>query len=185
MLHLERRVRLRALALLAILVVALAGCRAQTDCNSWKGVKIQRTASGFTLGMFLTADIEAQYELWNRPTEELAFVQASEVSRGETIYAVILVQGCASGADGNCDVVARFKIDQPDETVHVDNRAMDVVRERPVAPNTFVIGDQYFIIRITPDDPSGRHVLNAEVTDNNSGQTVTLKSSFMVVEDDA
>ena len=185
MLHLECRARLCALALIGLLATTLVGCRAQTDCNSWKGVELKRTASGFTLGMFLTADAQAQYDIWSGPTEELAFVQASEVSRGDTIYAIILIQGCASGADGNCDVVGRFKIDQPDETVHVDNRVVDVIRERPVAPNSFVIGDQYFIIRIAPDDPSGRYVVEAEATDSNSGQTVTLQRSFTVVDDDA
>ncbi|MEL6447206.1 MAG: hypothetical protein AAFQ62_04585 [Pseudomonadota bacterium] len=183
--HLERRAGLRALILLGLLATTLVGCRSQTDCNSWKGVELQSTESGLTLGMFLTTDAQGQYEVWDGPTEELAFSFESQVSRGETIYAIILLQGCKSGADGNCDVEARFKIDQPDETVHVEDRVMDVVRGRPVAPNTFVIGDRYFIIRITPTDPNGRYVVYAEITDNNSGERMILQSPFMVVDDDA
>jgi hypothetical protein len=143
----------------------------------------RKAFDGFGASLLLTDKDEDVFKRWDSPSLVFEVPTTSTIEKGMAITPLIFFTGCKEDAKGNCNVVANYKIWQPDGNLYGELPQMEVWINKPAPPAKILgLSVQYVKIIIEPKDQRGQYIVDAEVIDLNKKVKLLLRSSFTVVE---
>lgn len=143
-----------------------------------------KSAENFIAQLILTTDEQDLLKKWNTPSETVHMSTSSTVERNNPISAFIVFGGCKVDNQGNCDLVTKFKIYQPDGKLYADLPEMEVWSGKPVPPNHSIqLSVAYIKVVIENGEQLGKYNrIDSVVTDRIGKESVKLSSIFTAVE---
>ncbi len=142
-----------------------------------------KSSKDFIAQLILTNNENELLSRWQTPSESVSITTSETVERDSPISAFIVFGGCRVDPKGNCNLVATFKIFQPDGKVYANLPEMEVWQNKPVPPNRAIqLSVAYLKTVIEKGEQLGKYKIESVVTDKNSGQSVTLESTFNAIE---
>ena len=105
-----------------------------------------------------------------------------KIKRNEFITALLLFSGCGVDEKGNCDLLVKYKILQPDGKVYADIPVQKAWAGKPPADNDLQVSKAYIKIRIENKEPLGVYQVMADVVDKVSGESLSLLTKFEAIE---
>lgn len=179
---------MRIIYLLFLVLFPLLSNTCLAGWHDMKGNPVPDTSyrkfiDGFGASLLLTDKDDDVIKRWDIPSLAFNVPTIDTIEKGVPITPLIFFAGCKKDAKGNCNVVASYKIWQPDGKLYGELPDMEVWRDKP-APLDKMLGltVQYVKIIIEPKDPYGKYIVDAEVFDLNRKVKLLLQSSFTVVE---
>jgi hypothetical protein len=164
--------------LLLLPTVAFAGWINRSG-ESLPDADANKAVGDFGAQMVFVADEHELLGRWGTPSEAVQVKTIDKVETNGSINAFIVFGGCKPDASGNCSVVMRFRVLQPDGKVYAETPAMEVWQGKPAPPGTSLeLSVQYLKIRIEPQDQLGQYIIQTQVKDENSGVIMQLKGPF-------
>ena len=173
---------------LALLLVCLLPNIGLAGWNNMKGKPVpdasdRKATDGFGAVLVLTDKEEDVFKRWEIPSLVFDVTTTETIEKGKTITSLIFFSGCKEDAKGNCNVVANYKIWQPDGKLYCDLPGIEVWIDKPRPPDKILgLTIQYVKIRIEQKDQLGKYMVDAEVVDLNKNVKLLLHSSFEAVE---
>ena len=142
-----------------------------------------KSAENFIAQLILTTDEEGLLKRWGTPSETVDVTTSSTVERNRPITAFIVFGGCKVDQDGNCNLVAKFKIYQPDGKIYGDVPEMEVWSGKPIPPNHSIqLSVAYLKVTIENGEQLGEYRVESVVTDKLGKESVALSSVFTAIE---
>lgn len=142
-----------------------------------------KSVGEFGAQLILTDKEKENLENWNTPSETVNFSTTNTIKKNHPITAFVIFSGCGVDAAGNCNLVGRYKIYQPDGAVYADLPYQEIWVNKPVPPNhTLGLSVAYVKVIIEPHEQLGQYVVQAEVVDRVRNIKVDLESTFEATE---
>lgn len=142
-----------------------------------------KSAENFIAQLILTTDEQSLLKKWNTPSETVNVNTSSTVERNSPISAFIVFGGCKVDQQGNCDLVTKFKIYQPDGKLYADLPEMEVWSGKPVPPNRSIqLSIAYLKVVIENGEQLGKYRFESVVTDKVGKESVKISSVFEAIE---
>jgi hypothetical protein len=133
--------------------------------------------------LVLTDKESEAFSRWDTPSEGIYINSTEKIERGKILTALIMFSGCGADKNGNCDLVVKFKIVQPDGKVYADLPYQEAWVGKPVPPNKSMgMSVGYIRVVIELGEPLGKYTVHANVRDKNLKKTIELLSVFEAVE---
>lgn len=133
--------------------------------------------------LFFRKSHEDTLHNWGRIGNAIFIPSEILVKRGETIYPMVAFNGCTVGTDKQCNLSVEFKLITPAGVVNGETQELELwQREAPNVKYVLLPGVGYLTVGIGSDEALGYWSVEAIVTDKNSNSSLTLTSSFQVVE---
>ena len=133
--------------------------------------------------LVITGNESQLLENWNTPSQSVELPTSNEFGVNEIITVFVVFGGCATDADGNCDLNMQITVYQPNGEVYSGLPVMEVWSGKPVPPEKRLgLSAEYIRIVVEPDEPLGKYRIDARIRDNISKQGMTLRSHFTAVE---
>jgi hypothetical protein len=143
----------------------------------------RKAAEGFGASLLLTNKEENVFKRWDLPSVVFEVPTTETIERGMAITPLIFFSCCKQDAKGNCNVVANYKIWQPDGKLYGELPGTEVWVNKPGPPDKILgLTSQYIKIIIEPKDQLGKYTVDAEVIDLNKKVKLLLRSTFSVVK---
>ena len=138
-----------------------------------------KSTGTFGAQLVLTDKEALMLERWNTPSETVYFSSTDTIKINEPITAFIIFSGCGADENGNCNLIGKYKIYQPDGSVYADLPFQEIWVNKPVPPNrNLALGVGYIKIVIEPHEQLGEYVVEMEVVDNNLKKKLLLETNF-------
>lgn len=145
----------------------------------------RKSIGDFGAQLIFVGNEDALFERWAIPSETVDVKTVDFVGVNDSINAFVIFSGCTKDDAGNCSVVMRFRVLNPDGTVYAETPAMEVWHDKPAPPGrTLELSVQYLKVIIEPTDQLGTYQVQTQVRDNNSGCVLQLNSPFIAVSED-
>jgi hypothetical protein len=161
------------LALLFALAAAPASAQSREVINFPPGADASR--DGFFAAIVTTEDLERFGAAWVAGNPQSALTRIA--TRGRELKILILFSGCRAGNDGKCNLSGRFTIVPPGGAQPGTIDVNDLSRERAGGGVLLAAGPT---LTIDPPDPMGEWSIQADITDNVRGTTVTVRTPIIV-----
>lgn len=143
----------------------------------------RKSIGDFGAWLVLTDKESEAFSRWDTPSEGVYLNSTEKIERGKILTALIIFSGCGADKAGNCDLVVKFKIVQPDGKTYADLPYQEVWVGKPVPPNKSLgMSVGYIRVIIEPGEPLGKYKVHAYVHDKNLNKTIELLSMFEAVE---
>jgi hypothetical protein len=143
----------------------------------------QKSSKNFIAQLVLTDNETLLLKNWNTPSKGVYLPTTNIIEIGKILSAFIVFGGCVTDGFGNCDLVVKFTIIQPDGKVYADLPLMEVWSDKPIPPNNNLgLSVDYVRVIIEPDEQLGEYKVGAEVTDRRGGDSVNLSATFNAIE---
>jgi hypothetical protein len=169
----------KLLAILLLTPVAVLGGWINKSGESLPDSDSRKAIGAFGGHLILVTDENDLFKRWNTPSETVDVSTTDKVAVNGAINAFIVFSGCTKDKAGNCSVVMRFRVIQPDGKVYAETPAMEVWDQKPAPPGkSLELSVQYLKIVIEPKDQLGKYVIYTQVRDNQSGAVLQLKAPF-------
>jgi len=129
-------------------------------------------------------DKESQaFTNWDTPSEEVYIPSTEMVEKGKTLTALVVFSGCAADDKGNCNLLVKYKVLQPDGSVYADLPFQEAWIDKPVpTKRSLGLSIAYIQVVIEADEPIGEYTVEATVVDRNMRKRLELRSHFLAVE---
>jgi hypothetical protein len=151
--------------------------------NSLPDTASLKSIGDFGVNLILTDKEEEFFKRWNTPSRVVQFTSTNKIKRGEFITALIVFIGCGVDKSGNCNLLVKFTINQPNGSVYGELPLQEVWVDKPAPPNNSLgLSIAYLKIRIEPNEPLGKYKVFADIIDRNLGKTLHLTQSFDAIE---
>lgn len=151
--------------------------------NSLPDEPSRKSIGSFGAHLVLTKKEALMLERWNTPSETVEFSSADTAKIGEPITAFIIFSGCGADQKGNCNLVGKFKIFQPDRGIYADLPYQEIWVDKPVPPNrNLEMGVAYIRVIIEPHEQLGDYVVQCEVYDRILKKCLQLETKFKAVK---
>lgn len=142
-----------------------------------------KSVGDFGAQLILTDKAEENLERWNTPSEIVKFSTTEIIKKGQSITALVVFSGCGVNEKGNCNLIGRYRIYQPDGKVYADLPYQEIWVDKPVPPNrTLGLSVSYFKVIIEPHEQLGRYMVQAEVVDRIKNISLDLETTFEATE---
>lgn len=142
-----------------------------------------KSIGAFGAQLILTDKEKETLDSWNTPSETVDFSTTNTIKRNHPITALIVFSGCGVDDAGDCNLVGRYKIYQPDGSVYADLPFQEIWVNKPVPPNhTLGLSVSYVKVVIEPQDQLGTYVVQAKVVDRIRNIQLDLESTFEATE---
>lgn len=143
-----------------------------------------KSAESFIAQLILTTDEQGLLKKWNKPSETVYVNTSSIVERNSPISAFIVFGGCKVDQQGNCDLVTKFKIYQPDGKLYADLPEMEVWSGKPAPPNRSIqLSVAYLKVVVENGEQLGKYKFESVVTDKVGKESVKLLGVFEATEE--
>ena len=141
-------------------------------------------SAGNLITQLVITDNEAQVlKNWGTPSETVYFPVANKIKKGKIITAFVVFGGCATNAEGNCDLRMQMIVYKPDGSVYSNLPVMEVWSGKPVPPNKNLgLSVDYMRVIIEPNDPLGKYKIDTKIIDKISDKKMVLTSYFTAIE---
>ena len=143
-----------------------------------------RKSTGDLGAWLILTDKEGEaFSNWNSPSEGVSIPSTRIIAKGRILSILIVFTGCAADERGNCNLVVKYKILQPDGSISANLPFQEAWVDKPVPPDKSLgISIGYVRLTIEENDPLGEYVVEARVVDRNSNRTLDLRSHFLAVD---
>jgi hypothetical protein len=136
-----------------------------------------KTKNGFTAQLWVVD--EATFRTLNkRPIP--APTPAKQVTHGQSVYVVVLLQGAPAGDDGKTNVTYDVTLLKPDGSEYGHFAKLDGWTKPPPPAGQLVRAERYTVVHVEADDPDGEYVVEARVTDHVRNTELLLRTRFTV-----
>lgn len=143
----------------------------------------RKSIGDFGAWLVLTDKESETFSRWDTPSEGVYLNSIEKIERGKILTALIIFSGCGADRAGNCDLVVKFRIVQPDGKSYADLPYQEAWVGKPVPPNKSLgMSVGYIRIIIEPGEPLGKYKVLANVYDRNLNKTIELLNVFEAVE---
>jgi len=143
----------------------------------------RKSNGDFGVWLVLTDKESEAFARWDTSSEGVYLSSTEKVERGKILTALIIFSGCGTDKAGNCDLVVRFKIVQPDGKIYADLPYQEAWVGKPVPPNKSLgMSVGYIRVIIEPNEPLGKYKVLAYVHDKNLNKAIELLSVFEAIE---
>ena len=150
--------------------------KSRPTSESWK------SNGEFGAQLVLVDDGEQLFKRWNAASDIVEFSTVDQVPVNGAVSAYIVFSGCTKDKEGNCSVVMRFHITEPDGRGYSVGPLFEVWDQKPAPSGTSLgLSAQYLKTVIEPRDQLGKYTIDVQVRDNNSGAGLQLSAPFAVV----
>lgn len=123
------------------------------------------------------------FKKWDTSSKVVDIDTTNKIKKNKFITALIIFSGCGVDKNGNCNLIVKFKVLQPDGSVYADILPQEAWVGKPAPPErTLGMSIGYIRVRIEPHEPSGMYTVLADVIDKNSNLTLKLSNSFEAIE---
>lgn len=140
-----------------------------------------RSSDGEFMAMvFLSDNPEEIYSDWeNGPANKVKFSELPKIANGKAFEAIVIFTGCTSDINGNCNVVANWKIETlaGDSLDEVSETPLWVNRKAPIS-GQLQISEKGLGIVASKEDKG--YLINVQVKDLVSGRSVNLIQKTIV-----
>ena len=172
--------RLHILVLVLYAVPSIAGWIGH-DGKAIPGRQDAKSSDGFGVMLVLTADEAAFMRAWNSSVQRPVLQTTKRVQRGKSVSAMLLFSGCKPNSAGTCNVSVTYRLAGPDGTVQ--NVGPYNVWQR-TAPKSGIVqlGDAHLTLGLANNDPVGKYVVSATITDRNSGASIAVSTTLAVTD---
>ena len=177
--------KLRSALLLALLLLPSLACAGWVDRNGTPSPDApdRKSCGDFGAWLVLTDKEEEAFTNWDTPSEGVHLPSTEEIERGKALSTLLIFAGCAVDNIGNCNLLVKYKILQPDGSVYADLPYQEAWIDKPVPPNkTLGLSVGYVKVIIENDEPLGKYTVHANVFDKNSQTQLSLTSHFVAAE---
>ena len=128
--------------------------------------------------LILTDDWPAFLKSWQRPTLGFEFRSAHSIGKRQPLTSVIIFTGCQAAADGNCSVVAEFRVLDPAGKTYANMKGLNIWSLAPPPDKILQLSVQSLGVSLDPPDPLGTYVFVARVTDRVATKTIELRQAI-------
>ncbi len=143
----------------------------------------RKSIGHFGAHLILTDKERETFERWDTPSKVVDLDTTNKIRKNKLITALVIFSGCSVDKNGNCNLLVKFKVLQPDGSVYADLPPLEAWVGKPVPPRRSLgMSIGYIRVRIEPHEPSGMYTVLADVIDNNSNITLKLTNSFEAIE---
>jgi hypothetical protein len=99
------------------------------------------------------------------PSESVYIDTTDDIERGKVLTAIVTFGGCGADKNGNCNLLVKYKIIQPDGAVYADLPYQEAWVDKP-APQNRSLGMSIGYIRlvIEDDEPLGKFQRDVQVS---------------------
>ncbi|MGI0118262.1 hypothetical protein [Zooshikella sp. RANM57] len=170
-----------ALLMLIICLPSFAGW-IDKEGNPVPDTESRKSIGEFGANLLLTDKENETFQRWNTTSVGVNLSTTDKIKRNDFISAFIIFSGCSVNKEGNCNLVVKFRVVQPDGSIYAELPTQEAWVNKP-APGKFLqMSAGYIKIRIEDDEPLGVYQVFADITDQNSGNVISLSSKFEVLE---
>jgi hypothetical protein len=172
--------RLHILVLLLYAVPSMAGW-IDHDGRAISDRQDAKSSDGFGVMLVLTADEVAFSRAWNSSMQRPVLQTTNRVQRGKSVSAMLLFSGCKSNSEGTCNVSIAYRLVGPDGTVQ-NVGPYNVWQRTAPKPGVVQLGDAHLTLSLGNNDPIGKYVVSATITDRNSGASIAVSTTLTVTD---
>ncbi|QQX89292.1 hypothetical protein JJQ59_37775 (plasmid) [Cupriavidus necator] len=164
-----------------LLLAAVLMCSFQTIAG-WKDGNgrpvpdsdARKSSGDFGVQLVLTGDAKTFRDTWNRPGTPI-LPTTKTVQRGESVSTMLLFAGCKPGKDGRCNVDVKYRLISPNGSSD-DFGTTPVSRRAAPKPGITELGDSVVTLEFNYEEPAGRYVFVATVTDRVANKTIEVSA---------
>ncbi len=141
------------------------------------------------ISQLIITDKESEvFKRWSTPSKEkddsVYFPTTDTIEINKLLTIMIVFGGCSTDKAGNCDLVMKISVFQPDGKVYADLPIQKVCSGKPVPPNNSLgLGSEYVRILIEPNEQLGKYKVQAKIMDKISGKEILLTSHFTALSE--
>ena len=150
--------------------------------NPLPDTESRKSIGEFGAHLILTDKEHEAFQHWNIPSAVVDLSTTDEIKRNDFISALIIFSGCSANKEGNCNLIVKFRIVQPDGSIYADLPIQEAWVNKPAPGKSLQMSVGYVEVRIEDDEPLGVYQVFADVTDQNSGKAISLSSKFKALE---
>lgn len=172
--------RLRVLCLVFYAVPSMAGW-IDHDGRAIPDRQDAKSSDGFGVMLVLTADEVVFTRTWNSSAQRPFLQTTKRVQRGKSVSAMLLFSGCRPNSAGTCNVSVTYRLAGPDGTVQ-DVGPYNVWQRAAPKPGIVQLGDAHLTLGLANNDPIGKYVVSATITDRNSGASIAVSTTLTVTD---
>ncbi len=179
---------MKRLGYILLLIVMLTTSPARAGWVDEQGNTIpdsdhRKSVGALAAQLVITGNEPQLLKNWRTPTRSVELPTSDEFERNKIITTFVVFGGCATDADGHCDLKMQITVYQPDGEVYARLPVMEVWSGKPAPPGKRLgLSAEYVRVIIEPDEPLGKYQINAKIMDNISGGGMVLRSYFTAVE---
>ena len=140
-----------------------------------------RSAGDFGVHIVLTADEDQFRQTWNSSKTPQKLSTTNTVRLGASVSALLLFHGCSPNADGLCDVVAEFILENPNGE-KTPAGGGPVWSGKPMQPRLFQLGQASLTVGFDITEPVGDYKITANIKDKVSGRALSVVSQLKVTK---
>ena len=139
---------------------------------------------GHLIAQLVITDNEAQVlKNWGTPSESVYFPVADKIEKNKIITAFVVFGGCATDANGHCNLRMQISVYKPDGSVYSNLPIMEVWSGKPAPPNKILgLSVDYMRVIIESQDPFGQYKIDTKIIDEVSGNRMTLTAYFTAIK---
>jgi hypothetical protein len=143
----------------------------------------RKSIGSFGAWLVLTDKEGQAFANWATPSESVYIDTTDEIERGKILTAIVTFGGCGADKNGNCNLLVKYKIIQPDGAVYSDLPYQEAWVDKP-APKNRSLGMSigYIRVDIEDDESLGKYTVQAKVVDRNLNKILELETHFLAVE---
>jgi hypothetical protein len=172
--------RLRVLCLVLYAMPSMAGW-IDHDGRAIPDRQDAKSSDGFGVMLVLTADEVAFTRTWNSSAQRPVLQTTKRVQRGKSVSAMLLFSGCRPNSAGTCNVSVTYRLAGPDGTVQ-NVGPYNVWQRAAPKPGIVQLGDAHLTLGLANNDPIGKYVVSATITDRNSGASIAVSTTLTVTD---
>ena len=168
------------------LLVALLPFAAQAAWTDSTGKDVpdsesKQSAENFGAQLLITKDGNLFRQTWHTSRTPPKRATTDSTRAGEEVSALIIFHDCAPNAEGDCDVVADFTVEEPDGKINPAGGG-PVWSEKPMRPSVMQLGRASVTLDFGSTDAIGDYKITAKVKDNVSGRSLSVMARLKVVK---
>ncbi len=145
----------------------------------------QKSVGNFAAMLRVTDQPQALFSAWEHaesPDYGPSYSEASTVHRGDFVMAFVVFSGCAEDADGNCNCSIEYTAYFPDGSVYGQHGGPLWVGYPDPGKGFLQLSEGNLGLRFESDDALGTYEITADITDNISGQRISLSTQVTVAD---
>lgn len=173
---------------IALVLLVVLGCNADAGWINKQRARLadsedRKSTGDFGAQLVFVTDEQELFKKWGTPSETVNVNTVESVTINQPISAFVIFSGCKPTAKGQCNVVMRFRVIQPDGKVYSETPDMEVWQDKP-APRarSLELSVQYLKIVVEPHEQRGRYIIQAQVRDDNTGAVLFLQKAFSATD---
>jgi len=172
---------MKYITLILLLIPIITQAEWKNKTGTIRDTESMKSLGDFGVKMLLTPSDKLFRKKWESTKITPKVETTDTITQNATIAAVLIFHGCSPKKDGNCDVVSRFFLVNPDGSTTPAGGG-PVWAEKPMSDGVIQLGKASLFLQFSGSDPLGEYKIVTQIQDRVSGKNLKLSSSFTVIK---